>query len=377
MTNELGEKMKKLTVSLLSVLLVKTLSFAGPISGTGGGEDKGPEFMAIAKTLPAAIELKGASLFPEIDLVKLRKFLGVDISQADDKERAPSFTTNTERDLSYKNEGKIFLFNRTKKTVTIDPDKFEKLKVENPKLLVPLVFHEVLGLLELEENNDYHISSRLIGNSEYLALINLQSSMDQIISSDFTNPGVIFWRQSPGNNLTFFYCNDKNEIDTCRLLGKRSYSREELVSLMKEFENKAKNRRAFHAHKRNALKNKIENDNTALEWAIDGAVIGALSGASAMGGFTPGIAIGGIGGALIGAMMGSYENTRSGPNAQKLRKNETDQIQLNEEMNSGPYAVIKHFNSGKSAKNLEKLAHELNQLLSYLDLEPTSISTKN
>jgi len=362
--------MKKLTISLLSVLLVKTLVFAGPISGTGGGEDKGPEFMAIAKTLPTVIEIKGVSLFPEIDLVELRKFLGVDISQADDKERKPSFTTNTEPDLSYSNEGKIFRFNSTKKTITIDPNKFEKLKKENPKLLVPLVFHEISGLLGLEENNDYHISSRLIGNNEYLALINLQVSKDQIISSDFNNPGVIFWRQSPGNNLTFFYCGNKNDIETCKILGRRSYNKNDLLSMIQEFETKSKNRREYLSHKKKVLKNKIE-DNSTWGSAIEGATLGGIGGATMTLGSGPGIAGGVILGAFIGAIYSSSVNNK------KLRKNEMDQIQFAEEMISGPYEVINHFNSGKSADNLEKLAHDLNQLLGYLDFEPTSISTKN
>jgi hypothetical protein len=248
--------MCKLGIYLLSVMvLISQVVMAKPIIGnsrnlkiikndlgpgsTGGGESPGQQFMAIAKKLPAFIETRGSNLYPEVNLNQMRLLLGIDESGQMIAGKKPGFTVETEAGLKYNGVPKVCVFDSEKKIVKLDPKKWDELNSKlkfNKNIQISLVLHEILGLMGIEKNDDYSISSRSLG-SEYLSLLFIQATPNRIISSDLNNRSVIYWRESKMQNiemLTYFFCKDPTVVESCILIGQRSYSKIEIAAFIRQ-----------------------------------------------------------------------------------------------------------------------------------------------
>lgn len=193
------------------------LAYAAGPGVTGGGEPISQEFMSLAKSLPAVIMSKGQQLFPEVPMEDLAQFVN------------DGFQVELKNYLFEEGAPKAARFYKDLRKVQVDPSMWNQLttQVHGDSAKRALVFHEVLGLMGLEVNNDYTISNRLLG-LETLSLFNIGASKNQIFPKDIKSNSVIFWKDSKNKQRSFYFCQDRNVAQTCKLLGNRSFSIEEL-----------------------------------------------------------------------------------------------------------------------------------------------------
>lgn len=209
--------MKNLVMAFFILFSSMNLVYAAGPGVTGGGEPISQEFMSIAKSLPAVIMSKGQQLFPEISMEDLAQFV------------SDGFQVELKNYLFEEGAPKAARFYKDLRKVQVDPSMWNQLttQVHGDAAKRALVFHEVLGLMGFEGNNDYTISNRLLG-LETLSLFNIGASKNQIFPKDMKSNSVIFWKDSKNKQRSFYFCQDRNVAQTCKLLGNRSFSIEEL-----------------------------------------------------------------------------------------------------------------------------------------------------
>lgn len=211
-------------------LILNSLPYKSWASGpgdTGGGEPEISQKMSsLIHSVPAIISAKGIQYFPEINLNKLVDFLS---SNKIEVELEDNIIEEGSRKLSrcYSTPGHY--------KVSIDPKMWETIQKKNDLDITVRAHavHEVLCLMKIESNNDYHISDRVRG-IEVLASMGIKSSTNQIYPEDYASNEIIYWTDSPELYRSFFYCSDRNNSSTCRRLGNRAYSRAELVKFSQE-----------------------------------------------------------------------------------------------------------------------------------------------
>jgi hypothetical protein len=81
--------------------------------------------------------------------------------------------------------------------------------------------------MELERNNDYSISNRLLG-LYLISGVSIHSSTNQITPRNYLDPQVIYWDKSKDGRISFYHCLDRSMIASCKMMGTRSYSESEL-----------------------------------------------------------------------------------------------------------------------------------------------------
>jgi ABC-type molybdate transport system substrate-binding protein len=191
----------------------------GPGS-TGGGEPVSQEVRAIVSSLPGILRSQGLQYFPEVDINELEKKTqgGVLV------ELVPP-----DQQILVDGSPKASKFDRDRNLIQVDPIIWATLRLM-PDAEVrkrAIVFHEVLGLMGLEKNNDYTISNRLV-SAEFLSALGIKGTSDQILPMDAGDKQVIFWRVSNEGRISFFYCQDRTMVSSCIGLGARSYTNQDL-----------------------------------------------------------------------------------------------------------------------------------------------------
>lgn len=290
------------------------------------------EVSALAKTLPSEIEKKGKETFPEIDLEKLSVFVGVknEINGSD----IHPYTIVIDSSSDVNNSNILMTANKERNEVVVSSNMFKVLakddsnKKESKSILKPILFHNILVLMGVEEQGNFHISSRILDNSEYFAYFHLNFSKDRMFSTNPKNSGVVYWTTntkkisidaSTSNGIsqvvtinqckavkefTFHYCENKDDLNSCQQLGDRSYNEVEIKELVLEFQNRSILQTDFVASKKNKLEGKIKNLNERnVGELLLSLAISTSSFASA--GFKASGLQGGVYGGFFGLMTGA------------------------------------------------------------------------
>lgn len=221
--------MKAIKILLANILFVQfTLAHQGFAAttgpgSTGGGDPVSQEMRAIITSLPSVLRSKGLQYFPEIQMEAF--------------ERTVSGTINIELkdDITVNGAPKAAQFDQARNLIQVSPTAWGKITVSENPLAVKraIAFHEVLGLMGIEKNDQYNISNRLIG-LEYLSMIGIKGTQNQLVPQDYRDPQVIYWRTNPDKTVTFFHCPNRNVVSSCRMLGTRSYTKQELAQSYKK-----------------------------------------------------------------------------------------------------------------------------------------------
>jgi hypothetical protein len=221
--------MKTLLLTMIATFTIFA-NAARAESGPGGGDSVSQEFYKIAKDLPKAIEAKGLDYFPEINIQEFSTLINT-----------PDFLKVEKVESKLDSQGhaqpNLFLDGIPKDAITDTEAKLSKIDAfswtkKNESEKTSLVFHEILVLMKLETNDDYHISYRLFGPSYYLPANVTSPVVDtgEIASNDFNNPEVIVVLIHENKTRTFQYCANRNIASTCRILGLRAYTLKELAN---------------------------------------------------------------------------------------------------------------------------------------------------
>lgn len=199
---------------------------------TGGGDFASQEVRAIVTQLPNILRSKGLQYFPEVNIDDIEELSRAEV------------LVEINNDIRVNDAPKNLKFDRNRISIQVDANLWMNLK-DSPDVELKkqaIVFHEVLGLLGLEKNNDYTISNRLLGIG-YLSALNIASATNQIFPKDFQDQQIIYWKENQNGRITFFYCQNRMQISTCKLLGLRSYTKAEineyLVKTKAEFDKSA------------------------------------------------------------------------------------------------------------------------------------------
>ncbi|NUM56981.1 MAG: hypothetical protein HUU56_00040 [Bdellovibrionaceae bacterium] len=214
-------------VILSYVLILNSIQFAhaGP-GNTGGGDSASQELFSLIKAAPAIVAAKGSNLFPNLNLEELADFVNNTPIQVE-----------LDTDIKFygkKKMSRCFAENGVYK-VTLDPDMWSEMGKRSDSTIAKRAhaFHELLCLMGKEKNNDYSISSKLFG-IESLTFVGIKAGKNQILPGNLFSKEVIFWTESDSNHKTFFYCSDRDNVSSCRIIGNKSYSKKELDQIQKK-----------------------------------------------------------------------------------------------------------------------------------------------
>ncbi len=128
------------------------------VKEAGGGDAASQEFSAALHRLPETLQAYGLSLFPEVNLEKIKDLVndpGLRIEKANGG-------------IVIQGARKDALNISSLKLIQVDNDAITSILSQSDadERLSALAFHEILGLMGLEGNDDYHISNRLLSNSK-------------------------------------------------------------------------------------------------------------------------------------------------------------------------------------------------------------------
>jgi hypothetical protein len=190
---------------------------------TGGGETASQDVRSLISQLPTIIANAGLQYFPEINMNDLEN-------------KVKSFIRVEGRDsLSVNGAPKTLQFFITEGLVLVDYNKWSELgnMPDGEARKQAIVLHEVLGLMGLEQNNDYSISNRLLG-LQYLAVAGNAGRTNQIVPTDHRNQQIIFWRTLQDGKIAIYHCADRRVLSSCNMMGSRGYSAFELKAASEE-----------------------------------------------------------------------------------------------------------------------------------------------
>ena len=207
----------KLTAFVIFILS-QTFSLAVRAGGgdsSGGGDPVSQEALARISQLPALVTKLGQKNFPEVDLRALQTMINSGIRI--------QLRTN----ISIDGATKSSQFTKPD-LIELDPVKWREFEMDPTNLRQQfLLAHEVFGLMDIESNNDYHVSSRILA----LGLLNSQGflpGINQITSIDLDDPQSIYWVIDSSNRIQYYYCKDRFDLTTCKLLDPRSFTLEQV-----------------------------------------------------------------------------------------------------------------------------------------------------
>jgi hypothetical protein len=221
-----------LTIGLTTLSSYAAQRTANGSSSGGGGDDISQDFMSTVRNLPQVIASHGAAEFPEINLSRLQ-------SIAYDG----NYRVELRSKLSVNGAPKAALSYPDQKLTQIDPTVWTSFEMLDDGVYRKnaLALHEVLVVMRVEQNNDYHISNRLLsaGNSSVSAIKPIES-IGQITSTDLKSRAVINVVNYSDKTSTFYYCENRQDARTCSVLGRsdRFYTIQEIASLRVKFDEK-------------------------------------------------------------------------------------------------------------------------------------------
>lgn len=268
---------------VFSVIVASQFSFAAlaadkSLSGSeggGGGDFASQEFYNLAHGLPDALVFKGLNLFPEVNIEKLRERVN-NKALLKVESQAPIVVNGISKDA----------YNYWQRNlVQIDSNKWSELNKLPDAFLrkQALTFHEILGLMQLEGNDEYHISQRLYDTTVFRP-VNVKGDLvgvGEFVASDLGSKSAILVEIFSDENRVFVHCGNRDYRDSCEMVGFRGYSLKELTSLNADL---------------------LRKEKWAKKISVGGPI--ALASAGAGGGFlvanAPGALAGGAAGLVVG-----------------------------------------------------------------------------
>jgi hypothetical protein len=216
-------EMKRLSRSLAFGLLILVTAVSLPVFARqkggidGGGDGASQDLRAVLQTLPETLKAKGLAYFPEVSLAKL--MVEIQNPKLHIEEESPILVDGVSKDARNFPDLKL---------IRVDPVFWWSY---SPLRRAALAFHEILGIMRLEGNDEYHISSRLLLSFPPPGLDHPATSVGRYVAADFNSTETILVSTQDDGRKVFSYCANRNDSTSCRMLGARAYAVDELTRL--------------------------------------------------------------------------------------------------------------------------------------------------